>query len=277
MTGWACYGLRFVGIDGAARYLYPATDEPVLTVKQELGFAGPRGEEELAEHTARLHLSDGTGVAELDRAGLTATLRVREAYPDEALLHPMLSSTAAVMSRWLGRDSFHAGVFVLDGTAWVLTGDKGDGKSTTLGYLARHGVPVLADDLAVESNGRIFTGPGFIDLRTEAAAVLGGGRDLGMLGARARTRLDLTGDAAPASSYPLGGWIQLGWGEQLVLTPVPLAERLGLLFRNSAVQRPPVDPSSYLRHAARPFYRLTRPRGLDGLPAVLELLQARLR
>src|ERR1700729_1882133 len=134
MTGWACYGLHIVGIDGAARYMQPATDEPVLTVRQEAGFTGDRGPEELAADRARLHLSDGTGVAVLDRDTLSVTLQVRQAYPDEALLHPMLSSTAAVVNRWLGRDSFHAGVFVLAGTAWVLTGDKGHGKSTTLGY-----------------------------------------------------------------------------------------------------------------------------------------------
>ncbi len=272
MTGWSCYGLRIDGIDGAARYLRPAGDEPAVSVRQQTGFAGPRGAEELTETAARLHLSDGVGVAVLDRATLSVTLQVAEAYPAEALLHPMLSSSIAVLSRWLGRDSFHAGVFVIDGVAWVMTGDKGGGKSTTLGYLAGQGVPVLADDLAVESGGRIFTGPGFIDLRTEATVAVSGGRDLGVLGARARTRLDVRN--AGAASYPLGGWIQLAWSDELALAPVPVAERFALLYRNSAVQRPPTDPASYLRHAARPFYRLTRPRQLSQLPAVLELLQA---
>lgn len=276
MSGWACYGLRFVGIDGAAHYMYPATDEPVVTVHQEPGFDGRRDAEELTGDAARLHLSDGTGLAVLDRAAGTVTLRVSRPYPDEALLHPMLSSTAAVFNRWLGRDSFHAGVFLNDERAWVVTGGKGDGKSTTLGYLAGHGVPVLADDLAVIERGRVYPGPGFIDLRTEAASAIDGPtRDLGQLGARARTRLDLPGSTS-AGSYPLAGFIQLGWADELALVPVPVPERLALLFGNSAVQRAPLDPASYLRYAALPYYRLTRPRSLAQLPAVQSLLRSSL-
>ena len=268
---FGCYGLQIAGIDGARHAMIemPAA-RAAIQVTQHPGFDGDREREYLAEHTSRLHLSDGTGVAELNWAARTVDLRVREAYDDEALLHPMLSSAMAISNRWLGRDSFHAGAFVLNDLSWVVIGDKGQGKSSLLGYLATVGVQVVADDLVIEESGRIFAGPAFVDLRPDAAMVLGVGRDVGVLGARPRVRLAVD---IPRASYPLGGWIILGWSAELTLRRVPLAERLRMLYANRAVRRDPVDPRSYVRHGSLPFYELTRPKDWGVLPDTLDLLQ----
>ena len=269
---FGCYGVQIVGIDGAEHAMIEMpTARATIVVTQHPRFDADREPEFLDEHTSRLHLSDGTGVADLDRAARTVNLRVREAYDDEALLHPMLSSAMAVSNRWLGRDSFHAGAFVLDDVAWVVIGDKGQGKSSLLGYLATVGVQVVADDLVIEESGRVFGGPAFVDLRPDAAKVLGVGRDVGVLGARPRVRLAVD---TPQASYLLGGWIILRWGAELAVRRVPLAERLRMLYENRAVRRDPVDPRSYVRHGSLPFYELTRPKDWRVLPDTLNLLRA---
>ncbi len=274
-TVLGCYGLGLAGLDGARHYMSPVEqDAPVLQVTQATGFLGPRPDEDLAGETALLHLSDGVGYAELNRARRSARLHVADAYADEALLHPMLSSSCAVTNRWLGRDSFHAGAFALGPLAWVVIGDRGMGKSTTLGYLATREVPVVTDDLVIVDAGYIYPGPAFVDLRPDAADGLGLGRDVGYLGSRRRARFDV----APigASRIRLGGWIILGWGASVALTPVPLPDRIGLLYDNRVVRTAPVDPSSYLRHAALPFYRLTRPKDWSTLPEVYTVLKSEL-
>lgn len=264
-----CYGIGLDGLPGAARSMAQVPiDAPRYAVCQRIE-PGERPAELLTDDAAVLHLSDRTGAACVDRSAATITLAVRQHYSDEAVLHPLLAGSAAAINHWLGRDSFHAGAFVLAGQAWALLGDKGHGKSSTLGYLASQGVPVIADDLVVEDDGDVLAGPAFIDLRPDAAEHLPGGRELGMLGNRMRARLDVP---AVDPGTPLAGWITLAWGDAIGLRRTPVDERLRLLFENRSVRRPPRHAASYLRHAALPFYELERPKSWDVMPALLDVL-----
>ncbi len=267
--GLGVYGLQILGLPKASQYLVPQTaDAPTLEVRvHAVNRKSP--EPVLTRDHAVLELSDGGSTAVLERGSGVVEVFVERPYADEALLHPLLSGSFVVTNWWHGRDAFHAGAFVSAEAAWVVLGDKSQGKSTTLGYLATRDVPVLSDDVVVVDHGAVLAGPAFIDLRPDAARALGVGRDLGRVGARQRSRLD-TGSLAP--SVPLAGWIELAWGEELRLDPVPLADRLRVLFRNRAVLLDPARPADFVGHAARPFFRLQRPRCWKVLPDVAALL-----
>jgi hypothetical protein len=162
-----------------------------------------------------------------------------------------------VVSRWSGRDTFHAGAFVTERGAWVVIGDKGQGKSTLLAEMAMRGRVVLSDDLVVVDDGEILCGPRCIDLRIDAAAQLARGEDLGVVGARHRARLRL--DPAPIS-VPLCGWVALGWGDDIRTTRMEVKERIPALLNSVALRMPPLSPSRFLEYATLPFIFLRRPR-----------------
>ena len=131
-------------------------------------------------------------------------------------MHPHLAGAAAVLSHWCGRDSFHAGAFVVDGGVWGLLGDKGAGNSSTLVSLARAGVPIVSDDVLVLDKATAYAGPRSIDLRTDAAQTLRTGQPLGMIGDRARWRVPL-GPVEP--ELPFRGWVTLRWGPRSASAP----------------------------------------------------------
>lgn len=96
----------------------------------------------------------------------------------EADLWPLWLSL--VMPHLLGRRGalcLHAGVVALDGHAYLLLGNKGAGKSTTVGALLSRGHTLLADDLAAltERDGRFLAWPGYgrVNLWPEALRALG--------------------------------------------------------------------------------------------------------
>jgi hypothetical protein len=133
------------------------------------------------------------------------------------LVHPHLAPGAAVLARWLGRETLHAGAVLAGGGAWAMLGDRESGKSSTLDWLAAHGHPVLADDLLVLDGSDVLAGPRCIDLRADAAQRLGAGEPLGVVGTRERWRLRL---GPLASSAPLRGWGILDWGDDVAVEPV---------------------------------------------------------
>lgn len=264
-----CYGLRISGINDAARYMGAvAQDSPRLTVALEQEES-PGSVFRLSDTKAELPLSDGVSRAVLNRSGHARLLLGRD-YSHEALLHPLLSGTCAIFNWWHGRDAFHAGALVVNGVAWGILGARGQGKSTTLGYLALHGVRVLCDDVLVEIDGEALAGPGFIDLRPDAGVQLQAGRDLGVVGGRERHRLDI---APPPRRVPLAGWLSLKWGEEVRLVPLPVERRLPLLLENRAVMLAPASPQRFLHYAVMPFYELERPRDWRVLPDVADLLR----
>jgi hypothetical protein len=271
-----CYGLRLVGLDGAERFLTPAEDGwPTLIVLRPAGRPEPGDRYELDDHHADLRLSDGASRAVVDRAAGTVSLTLSRDYADEELLHPLLSGSMSVFNLWNGRDAFHAGAFALGGGAWGVIGDRGQGKSSLLGYLATRGIPVLADDVLVEDRGDVLPGPAFVDLRPDAAHALGTGRDMGVLGSRPRYRLDVP---VPPLRTPLAGWLTLAWSDddRVEVRPVPVPQRLPLLYRNRSVLLTPATPAGFVAYAAKPFYELRRPKRWDALPDVEQALRSAL-
>ena len=269
----ATYGLCIEGLAGAHRLLGNASDDlPVLHVEKQLGVAVI--EQTVTDESADFRLQGDAGSVHLDRATLTAHFTLCRAIDDEATVHPFLAMTAAIVSRWLGRDAFHAGAFVVDDGAWAVLGQKGTGKSTTLGFLAVNGTTIVTDDVLVLDDGDALAGPSCVDLRPDAAAFFGAGEDLGVVGARSRFRVVLP--AAPPRT-PLRGWVFPTWSDTLELVPVPVAQRVSLLAANLALTRTPLHPQRFLDFAALPCWELRRPRSFDMLDETAALLRDRLR
>lgn len=253
-----CYGLALEGVPGATALLGAVPDTAaVLTVALEEP-AVELDTEHVGPDSAAFRLQGGGSVF-VERVSGQATLRMPDAkkVPHEHVVHPFLSTSVAVMSRWQQRDAFHAGAFVSERVAWAVLGDKGQGKSTLLAQMALEGHVVLSDDLVVLEGGAVLRGPRCIDLRADAANALSHGEDLGVVGARHRARLRLGN--APAA-VPLAGWVMLEWGDRIQIDRVEVKDRLPALLGNLALKVPPPSASKFLRHAALPFLRLTRPR-----------------
>jgi hypothetical protein len=268
-----CYGFRLSGLGDAQSLLVEASPTwPAL----ELRHARPRGAaptlDEVGPDDAQLMLQRGW--VELDRRAGLVTFRLPAAPPGRDLVHPYLAPAAAVAARWMGRDSFHAGAVVVGGGAWAILGDKENGKSTTLAWLALQGLPVLTDDLLVVDDGVALAGPRCLDLRSETAARLGVGEPLGVVGERERWRLPL--GAVPAR-VPLLGFVTLTWGHKLALERLRGRERLLALLPGRTVRLAPTIPADMLELSSLPVWRLRRPRRWDALPATVRLLLDALR
>jgi hypothetical protein len=274
-AGNGAYGFTISGLDAPGELLGPAEPRwPPLEVVRRVGTPeGPveaPGTVKVTDHRADIWIGDG-GRVDLDRDAMTVTFRTAEPLADRLVVHPYLGLPASIASNWLGRQVLHGGGFARDGRGWALLGDKESGKSSTLGWLARHGAEVLSDDILVIEDGVLFAGPRCIDLRPEAAAVLGG-EDVGMLGNRVRWRL-LPGEAP--SSAPLCGVVHLEWGDEIRVEPVEAVERLTGLIAGSVIRPGSGDAATLLDLAALPTFRLLRPRDLAALDASGErLLQA---
>ena len=95
---------------------------------------------------------------EIRRDPLAVDLVLARPTAPECVIAPHLTSAASTIATWMGRAAIHGGAFLHDGGAWVLLGDKGQGKSTTLGWLATSGVPIITDDLVVCDGVRCWPG-----------------------------------------------------------------------------------------------------------------------
>jgi hypothetical protein len=176
---------------------------------------------------------------------------------------------AALAARWLGRESFHAGAFLVDGSAWAVLGDKEAGKRSTLAHLALRGQAVVSDDVLVLEGGEVFAGPRCIDLRAEPSERLGAGEPLGVVGVRERFRLEL---GPVPSRVRLRGFVLLGWGDEVALEPVRGAERLLALVPHRALLLETNAPADLLRLSSLPFLRLRRPHDWSSLEETADLL-----
>jgi hypothetical protein len=260
--------LRLAGVDDAADLLVPASAGwPALELAAEVGPAAPV-HQLVDDERAVLATRSGTRL-EVTRNPLRAVFTTPEPIREDALVHPHLASAAAVVSRWLGRESLHAGAFVAGGRAWAVLGDRGSGKSSVLAALAVAGHPVLADDLLVLDGPVALAGPRGIDLRQDAAERLGAGEPLGVVGTRERWRLRI--GPAPVETE-LAGLILLTWGDTVGLSPVGPGRVLEAVVGAQALRVPPEDPASRLSLAALPGWELSRPPDWGSLPAALECL-----
>jgi hypothetical protein len=262
------YGLRLTGIEGVDQLLLKAPGWPTLEVVRRFGESRAR-EDAIGPDRALIRLLGGGEVA-LDRAPARATYTMPRELSAEELIHPYLAPAAAVVGRWLGRESFHAGAFATGGGAWVIVGDKGAGKSSTLAGLWQRGVPILTDDVVVMDDERVFAGPRMIDLREESARALGIRERVGAAGERERWRVPL-GRVEP--ELPLRGWIMPAWtSEAPELVKIPAAERLARLARSRVIGVETERPELLLKLAALPAWEFRRPSGWDGFTDGLERL-----
>jgi hypothetical protein len=205
----------------------------------------------------------------IERREQTVLYRVPHPVREDELVHPYLAPAAAVIGRWMGRESLHAGAFAAGGHALGVVGTREAGKSSTLAWLALQGVDVLCDDMLIVDGDRPLAGPRSIDLRADAAERLGAGEPIGMTGARERWRLRL-GPPAPAAT--LRGWVFLAWGERVEARALPARERIPRIAEERGLRLPPVRPDALLELASLPAWELSRPRGWASLPQAADLL-----
>lgn len=261
------YGLTLTGLDAADKLLLkPDPSWPTLEIVLRRG-PGDGGANRVGADQATMALLGAS--AHVERIPGRATFTFEHDVSIDAVVHPYLAPVAGLVNHWNGRESIHAGGFVLGGGAWGLLGERGGGKSSTLARLALGGVPVVADDVLVTHGERVYAGPRAIDLRREPAELLGAGEPLGVLGARERWRLHLDDVAATSA---LAGWVFLAWGPDVALNPVPAGKRLQRLAAERAIRLAPRDPEVLLTLAARPAWELRRPRSLSSLEAATKLL-----
>ena len=262
--GKGTYGFAIEGLDEPGALLGDAEPAwPRLRIVRDAPepSSGPApGTVRVENDRAEIWIGDG-GRVEIDRATLTVSFATRERIDDRLVVHPYLGLPVSIASHWLGRQALHGGAFAVDGRAWALVGDKEAGKSSTLGWLLQRGLDVLSDDILVLEGGVVFAGPRCVDLRPEAAAILGG-ENVGMLGNRVRWRLR-PGEAP--TSVPLGGLVHLEWGESARVEPLDSKERITGLIRNSVIRPDPADAAPFLDLASLPTFRYVRPRDLDAL------------
>ncbi|WP_143030399.1 hypothetical protein [Blastococcus aurantiacus] len=198
-------------------------------------------------------LPNGLGDVEVDRARLSAHFRTTTPLPHDHLVHPHIARVAAIMARWLGWQTIHAGAFEYGGGAWGVLGERNAGKSSLMAQLHVLGLPIITDDVVVVQDGMVIPGPGLIDLREGAAAHFGFGTPLGVVGRRARWRVPIP----PTGAAPLRGWILPTWGEAAV-TVLPLQMRVPLLASNLAVPLPPTEPAKFFSLAGVPILHWSR-------------------
>lgn len=204
----------------------------------------------------------------MSRAGATAIYSGPPLSPDE-LVHPYLCPTAAVFSRWQGREAFHAGALIVNGGAWALLGPKEAGKSTLLAAHAARGGQVLADDLVVVDHDLAFAGPRAIDLRSPPLDEFASETSVTPARSGSRWRVTLR-DIAP--SVPLLGWVFLRWGETFELSPMRPSESLGRLAGWRAWRQLASDPAQMLTLAGLPAFSLSRLRKRAALNQALDQL-----
>ena len=216
---------------------------------------------ELGPHSGVIRVA-GDGLAVLDRKNSTATLETPAPIDDDALVHPLLSYVGVAFAGWLGRHAFHAGGVVSDGGVWALLGERGAGKSSTLGWLARAGHPIFTDDLVVIDGGLACAGPRTIDLAPDMASHLGLDGLAREVRGGFRRRLAV-GEVEP--ELPLRGWIVLSWSKEIEVVRVGAGERLARLAAQMYPPQGPPDWNAILDLAEAPMLELRRPRRLSSL------------
>ena len=262
------FGLRIRGIGCEFLSVVPAEAKwPEVSISREVTTPTEQPEQ-IGRWTANVALLYGDR-AVMRRDVRTATLLTSGAADDGTLLHPFLTAAAVIFAWWDGRHAFHGGAFVDSASrAWCLLGDRASGKSSTLACISIAGLRILSDDLAVIEGGDVVAGPRCIDLRQDAAAMLGVTNQAFPVRAGERLRLGLA--PVPAAA-PLHGWLFLSWGDRISLRRLGPGEWLERLARHRSTAS---AQSPSLLELARPqAWELRRPRTPDSLePAVERLL-----
>ena len=261
------YGLTVRGLE-RSEILVPSPGDawPTVRIEQDR-IDGESPPTSMTADRAELRLLGGSQLV-LERRRRVATFLTPEPLDDDELAHPYLAPVGAVFAGWLGREAFHAGAFAAGGGAWALLGEKEDGKSTTLAWLALAGCAVLTDDILVVEGRTALAGPRCVDLREPAARRLGLMDRAGAARSGERRRLPLP---PIESEAPLRGWIFLTWGDRVELTPLRPPERLVRLARHHN-GRVSSNETALLDLAVLGAWELRRPRNWELLPEIGERL-----
>jgi hypothetical protein len=258
------YGISLRGLEEASELLVPVgEDAPEYDV--ESAVRSPEtGPEHVDDDGAELRLLSGGRVL-IDRGAGSVRFEVPHAVRPDEIVHPYFAPAAAVINRWLGRESVHAGAITVGGRALGVVGEREAGKSSTLAAWALGGGEVLCDDLLVVDGRATFVGPRSIDLREDAAAQLGAGEAIGVTGARERWRLQL---APVGDGQVLVGFVYLVWGDDVAVRRLGVAERLERLVPQRGLRLGPARPDAVLELATLPAWEISRPRSWAALPEV---------
>ena len=262
------YGLRLSGLESAAELLVPVGPAAPLYAVEAVVGRPPGAPEYADDDRAELQLRSGGRIG-IDRVAGTVRFEIPHAVRPDELVHPYLAPAAAVIARWHGHESLHAGAFAVDGRAWGVIGTREAGKSSTLAWLALAGAEVLCDDLLVIDGRTPFVGPRSIDLRADAADRLGAGEPIGVTGARERWRLRLDG---AGDGHEVAGWIFLAWADRVEARSLGARERLERLIPQRGTSLSPTRADAVLDLATLPAWEVSRPRDWSSLPAAGERL-----
>ena len=268
MAHLGAYGLALRGLAGVDELLVPAEPSwPPLEVASEVGSPGDEPEY-VSDERAEILTRTGARIT-IDRSAGRALVTAGRPLAADELVHPFLAPAAAVVGRWLGRESFHCGAFVAGGGAWALLGERESGKSSTLAALALAGYDIVCDDILLLEGTACFPGPRCVDLREETAAALDAGDALGTVGGRERWRLPV-----PQLQEPpvLRGIVFLDWGDDFETGPVPASRQLAGLLHHRALRLHSSVPEVLLELAALPAWEVRRPRRLDSLGRTVDRL-----
>ncbi|MGB7859110.1 MAG: hypothetical protein WBM90_01285 [Acidimicrobiia bacterium] len=256
------YGFTFENLSDAEDWLQPTPPSwPRAAVSQTVGPPAVF-ESRIGNESADIVLMGGFSLSvrrEDNDICFTGPSRLSTA----ALIHPYLAPAASVLARWNGWAAFHAGVFEVDGQAWLVTADRNGGKSTTLALLSELELPVLADDLAVVRGGCALAGPRSVDLREKGG--FSHAEDLGVVGERRRWRLRL-----PPTELEMRvvGVIKLTWSDVPTVRSVSIEDRPDVLRPMLSIS---VEPSAMLQVLGLPTFVVGRPRG--DLQASVDLIR----
>jgi hypothetical protein len=253
------WGLRLHGPAIEGDLLLPCSGWPVVEVDISVEKL-PDGPDTFDENEADIRLFGG-GRVRCHRAGMASELVLPERPTPDAIIHPHLGSTATIMNYWLGRSCFHAGAVIVGGGAWGLLGHRGEGKSSSMAWFVRQGLPVLTDDILAVAGRTAFAGPRCLDLREEPATRLGIGTYLGWVGSRERWRVRLPD---VVTECPLRGWVFLEWAPTPAVQRVSPATALPRLLDFGAASLVP-DPTTLLDLAALPSWAWRRPQSWDAM------------
>lgn len=243
-------------------------DEPWPEVRVDYANGEADGEWHLGFGGRRACFRLPGGLLRLERERARMTVRTEVPLPEDTLVHPWITSGAAMFARWHGRDAFHGGAFVAGDGALAVLGEKGGGKSTLLACLASGGHGVVSDDLLVLEDGHVFAGARCVDLRPGTAEAIG---ISGLSPARGSTRGRLKLGPVPGR-LPLRGIVHLAWDDDIAVVAVPLRDRIARLRAQNAFGAAPASESGLLDMVALPTLELRRPRHIDALGDTAEAL-----
>ncbi|MGU3432758.1 hypothetical protein ACNHUS_07035 [Actinomycetes bacterium M1A6_2h] len=256
MSELGAYGLRLPGFPGSDWLRTVPTEWPHWTFDTDSSPLIKRPPQKLDNSEAILN-TQPRGYVRIDRSRSTTTVAQGKIPSRDAFAHPILASTALVVSEWAKKLVFHGGMFLdQDGFAWGVLGNRGDGKSSFLGWCVVNGIEVLADDLVVTDGVSVVCGPRCVDLREGAAAYFRLGTDIGVVGTRRRWRVQVPDRRASA---PFRGWVTLAWGAETIIRGLVAQERAAVLAANRGINVGQNHPIPWLKALSAPALQFKRP------------------